>query len=398
MSQRWTKVILSLLSASLVFSACTKKYSNDDVLPSQYSPSVITGSDNHIVYAYNPSTGAKNWEVNFANSIFASPLVYGGRVYVGTVNYLAPLGACDTLFKLNSRTGAIVKKMWVSGASPFSIKATPIADGKYIFLACTNDSLYAIDTGTGAVSWRFGADGPLVSSPTIANNNVYFASTAGTVYCVDKVNGPASGNVPLWYYTVPLNSFTSSPAISDSFLYIGGANDSNMYCFYLQVPGLPTTGLLKWTYKTKGAILSSPAVVAGKCVFGCSDFNVYCLDTVAGGLNWKHQTNTSVTSSPVIYNSKVYIGGLDNNLYCLNVIDGSTMWFYHTNGSIAASPLIYKGTVYVGSYDKTFWAFDAEMGTVKWTAVVNGQMQCSAAIEDFTGQQHNSQISGYTNY
>ncbi len=391
MSQRYARLLLSFGMVAVLLAGCSKKYSSDDVLPNQYSPSVIIGSDNHVVDAYNPATGAKNWEANFSNSIYASPLVYGGRVYIGTVQYLAPLGGTDTLFKLNSKTGAIVKKMYVSGASSFSLRATPIADGKFIYLATTNDSLYAIDTGTGAVEWRAGADGSLVSSPTISNGRIYFASLAGTVYCLDKTNGS-----PFWTYNVPLVGFTSSAAISDSFLYIG-CSDSSMYCFNLMVPLSSSTGIVKWIYKTKGAINSSPAVIAGKCVFGSEDFNVYCLDTSAGGLIWKHRTGTSVKSSPVVYNSKVYIGSSDNNLYALSIVDGHEINSYHTNGSITSSPLVYKGTVYVGSNDKVLWAFNADDLTVKWSATVNGQIQSSPAIEDFSGKQYNSQISGYTN-
>ncbi|NDC41238.1 MAG: hypothetical protein EBZ77_06780 [Chitinophagia bacterium] len=387
---------VALLASVLLFSNCSKgTYSKDDTLTPQYAPSIIVGTDNHILYGLDPANGAQNWQVNFANSIFACPIVYGGYTYVGTVNYLSSFGLCDTLFKVNSQTGKIVKKISIPGSSLFSIRATPIAEGKYIYLATTNDSLYAIDTGTLAVKWRFGADGSLEASPAIYDNAIYIASTVGTVYSVKKDDGTL-----LWSYSAgPASSFTSSPAISFPYLYIG-SQDSNMYCFYLVSPSAPTA-TPKWLYKTRGPIYSSPAVSAGKCIFGGYDTRIYCVDTQTAAANWVSTVSRSnIFSSPVVSpdNSLVYIGSNDNNLYALNINNGTVKWQYNTVGFISSSPLYYNGRVYVGSASKYFWAFDAQTGTVVWQKNVNSQMQCSPTVDDFTGKQHNSQVSGYTSW
>jgi outer membrane protein assembly factor BamB len=112
---------------------------------------------------------------------------------------------------------------------------------------------------------------------------------------------------------------------------------------------------------------------------------------------WADSTLSNVNSSPVIYGQVVYIGSNDYNLYALNIINGGIKWKFSTNGLIKSSPLAYKGTIYIGSYDKYFYAVDSAAGTLKWSANVNGQMQCSPAIEDYSRNQYNSQMSGYTN-
>ena len=390
MLQRYTKFILTCCAASLIFASCKKGgQSSDEPSVPTYSQSVIIGSDNGVLYAYNPGTHLKNWETSLPASIYASPLVYRGRVYVGTVTLPPLFGACDTLYKLNANTGAIVKKMTIIGASVFSIRATPIADGKLIYLATTNDSLYALDTGTAAVTWRFGADGPLESSPTIFNGQVYFASTKGTIYCVDKATGALT-----WSYSVgPNKSFTSSPSICSPFLYIG-CSDSAVYSMYLTSP--TTTGINKWIFKTGGAINSSPAAAFGKCIFGSNDFRVYCVDTSTGLRVWADSTHSNVNSSPIISGQVVYIGSNDYNLYALNIINGGVKWKFSTNGLIKSSPMVYKGVIYIGSFDKYFYAVDST-GTFKWNVNVNGQMQCSAVYDDLSGGSANSQVSGYVN-
>ena len=400
MTQRFAKTLLAFCWVAFVFSACSKKYSTDDAITPQYSPSVIMGSNSHILYGINPITGAKNWELSLPGTIYASPLTYRGRLYIGISTSTA--GNTDTLYKINPQTGKIVMRMYVAGASPFSIKATPIADGKLIYLATTNDSVYALDTGTAVVSWRVGIDGTSIeSSPVLLGDQLYVATLGGTIVALDKTTGyPVGTSGPVWSYTAPGTgkSFFSSPAINDSLLFIG-CTDSAVYCLNLKKAMPYTPGSLNWIFKTKGTVLSSPLAIAGRCIFGCSDYYVYSVDAITGDSNWHYKTQTEVVSSPVISADKslIYIGGTDHVLYALEIAEGHVRWTYPTNGSIRSSPLVYKGIVYVGSYDQVLYAIDGTFGNLKWTKTIGVQMDCSPAVEDFTNVQHNSQISGYTN-
>jgi outer membrane protein assembly factor BamB len=404
MAKRITKILFAICIVSLLIPSCAKKYSTDDTLAPQYSPSVIMGSDNHILYGLHPVTGNKNWELSLPAATYASPLVYRGRLYIGITNIGSVLGiGTDTLYKINPQTGKIVMRMHVQAAPPFSILATPIADGKLIYIATSNDSVYAIDTGTAAVAWRMGTDGTtIISSPVIFGNQIYVATTGGHIYAFDKATGiNIATGTDYWDNTGSPTlgmSFQSSPAINDSLLFIGSI-DSAVYCYDLKKASPHTPGTLLWKFKTKGPVYSSPAALAGQCLVGCSDYNIYSIDEVTALERWHHTTKTDVVSSPVVSADKklVYIGGTDHILYALNIIDGSVNWFYPTNGSIRSSPLVYNNVVYVGSYDHSFYAIDAASGNLKWVKTIEGDMECSPAVEDYSNLQHNSQISGYVN-
>ena len=445
MPQRWRSIALSLLATSLLFTACKKQSSTDTPLPTNYYPSVIINSDNQVVYAFDPVTGNKNWEFGMYNptnylllspavNIYftPSPLLYNGMVYITYVQRNA--GATDTIFKVNSKTGVLVKKIIPNYTESFNIQATPVASGNFIYVAADNGHLFAIDTGTGTTHWEFIADGPLVSSPTIYGNNVYFASLAGTVYSIDKNLGPAgtanwsyqpqrqgdtaflkngynhsdSTNLPsLRGNTTTCAAFVSSPAIAPPYLYIGSISDSNMYCIYLTNTGSPSasTGIERWRFKTGGGIYSSPAAYAGNCIFGGSDFRIYCLDSTIDPMmklivpdhRWIDSAHSSVYSSPYVANQVVYVGSHDYNLYALNIIDGGLKWKFTTKGLVKSSPLSYNGMLYVGSYDKFLYAVDTGTGTLKWSKDVNGQIEGSPVIDDLTGRSYNSGISGYNN-
>ena len=425
MPQRWKSILLSFFVASLFFTSCKKQFSSDTALPTNYYPSIIVNNDNQVVYAMDPNTGIKNWEFGIpipSNYMLLnptvpivytpSPVLYNEMVYMAYVQ--RDPGKTDTIFKLNAKTGALIKKITPNVNDLFNIQATPLADNGLLYVAGTNSKLYAIDTGTYAVKWTYSADGPIISSPSIYNGNLYFATTSGTVYCVDETLGPTA--TTNWSYHPSASvgasaspSFYSSPAIAAPYLYLGSATDSTMYCIYLvNTSGSatpPAASIERWRYLAQGGIYSSPAAYAGTCIFGCTDFRVYCLDTTINPsmgvtspqARWIDSTHSSVYSSPYVYNQVVYIGSHDYNLYALNIINGGVKWFFASKGLIKSSPIGYNGMVFVGSYDKYMYGLDTSTGTVKWSQNTNGQIEDSPVIDDLTGHSYNSGISGYCN-
>ena len=409
----WSRVLLSLLATSLLFTACKKEYSKDETLPAVYSPSIIVGSDNQVIYALNPANGDKNWELAMSSPIIASPIVYGGMAYIAN-------STRDSIYKVNAKTGEVVQRITFSGGGA-GVTATPIADGNLLYVASLDGAIYAIDTGSYTTKWSYNPNtGGIQSSPTIYNGKLYFATTGGHIYSVDKTSGPNTSTgvpLPVWDYpglgNVATAKFVSSPTIAAPYLYIGGANDSNMYCIFLDttvrgvhMPTFPDTGVARWIYKAQGNIVSSPAAYGGNCIFGCNDFRVYCLDSIIDPLmgimtptpRWIAQLTSEVASSPYAVNQVVYIGCKDYQLYALNILNGAQRWAFSTSGVITSSPLVYNGTIYIGSYDKFLYAVDSARGTLKWSKNINGQIQCSPVIDNFTSLTgFNSQVSGYTN-
>ncbi len=441
MPQRWRSIALSLLAASLFFTACKKQSSTDTPLPTNYYPSIIINSDNQVVYAFDPTNGNKNWEFGLYNPagyllmappvpimFTPSPVVYNGMVYISYIQRRA--GVTDTIFKVNAKTGKLVMKILPNKNDAFNIQATPVADGGLLYVAGDNGKMYAIDTGSGNTQWEYNTNGvalafggAIISSPTIYNGNLYFATTGGSIFCVDKNLGPTG--TANWSYTpkpltdslataAPVASFYSSPAIAPPYLYIGSIRDSNMYCIRLALyPGAPTgtTSLPtpyfieRWRYKSQGPIFSSPAAYAGTCIFGGADFRIYCLDTTIDPLHgitvpvrrWIDSAHSSVYSSPYVVNQVVYIGSHDYNVYALNIINGGIKWRFATTGLVKSSPISYRGVLYAGSYDKYLYAIDTATGTMKWKKNTNGEIEGSPVIDDLTGNSYNSGISGFNN-
>ena len=87
---------------------------------------------------------------------------------------------------------------------------------------------------------------------------------------------------------------------------------------------------LKWQYKTKGSIYSSPSVVDGQLFVGSHDNNLYALNVKNGKLIWKFATGGQITSSPAVFDSVVYVGSKDGYIYAINAKGGNLFWKYKT--------------------------------------------------------------------
>lgn len=127
------------------------------------------------------------------------------------------------------------------------------------------------------------------------------------------------------------------------------------------------TGKLKWSYKTKDYIYSSPAVANGIVYFGSWDKKLHALDGVTGKSKWSYETGDCINSSPVVANVMVYFGSWDKKFYALNALTGELKWVYETGGRILCSPALNTTTVYFGSEDGNWYALDANYGKVKWS-------------------------------
>ena len=178
-------------------------------------------------------------------------------------------------------------------------------------------------------------------------------------------------------------AIVSTPALVAHTLYFG-SNDKNLYAVDA------VSGALRWKFATKGRITSSPAVADGHVYFGSYDSNFYALDAATGALAWKFTTSGErrfsgthlhgaepaaermpdpfdlFLSSPALANGTVYFGSGDGNVYALDVTSGALRWKFHTGNVVHASPAIAGGILYVGSWDSYFYALDAASGKEVW--------------------------------
>jgi len=171
-------------------------------------------------------------------------------------------------------------------------------------------------------------------------------------------NGPTNSAKLLWTYKTR-GSILSSPAVANGCVFVG-SKDCHVYCFN------SSNGKPLWNYTEGSEVNSSPAIDNGCVYIGTNDGFVYCLDVATGMPFWKSEIGGFVRSSPVIAEGRVYIGSGDQNVFCLNASDGATIWSYLTSYRVQSSPAVSDGVVYFASDDYHVYALSASTGDEIW--------------------------------
>jgi outer membrane protein assembly factor BamB len=166
----------------------------------------------------------------------------------------------------------------------------------------------------------------------------------------------------------------------------------------------------KWTFKTDGPIIGSPAVANGVVYVGSVDGNMYAVDQETGKQKWKFKTFASrqVTSSPAIANGLVYFGGFDGIVYAVDAQTGTLKWNFvaeyerrfegkrlhgYPSGFqtipdswdiYTSSPAVFNGRVYIGSGDGNVYCVDAVTGILQWKFATGDIVHASPAVANNT--------------
>lgn len=217
---------------------------------------VFFGSDDGKVYALNAINGRQLWAFDTAAPVRSRPFVTNELVIVG----------CESgeLFGL-SLSGQ--RKWSYRGKKGFM--SGPCVDTKenMCFAGCSDGYMYGLDANTGYNSWRFRTTGPVIASPVLFGNYVYFGSADGHLYAVNAQSGKE-----------------------------------------------------RWKFKTDKPIIGSAAIHQGKLYVGSTDDTLYCLDVETGRERWRFKTGAAISSQPLVAGDVLLFGSFDHTLYALPIV------------------------------------------------------------------------------
>lgn len=241
---------------------------NDDVgsTPSVVDGVVYVGDNGGFLYAIDAITGDLKWSTPSMPSIALfspSPTVFKDFVYFGSRIHL---------YVFEKDTGKLGLKQDCMGEHLPLIKINDcskptVVNGVIYFGNHSSLSAYFAENCKG--KWSFDTKGFVYSSPSVANNMVFFVSGDGFLYAVDANDGKL-----VWKSYIGLNKSNfafSSPAVADGVVYVGSKN-------HLVFAVNAENGELVWRYKTGGPVLSSPAASDGVVYIGSNDGYIYALE------------------------------------------------------------------------------------------------------------------------
>ena len=202
-------------------------------------------------------------------------------------------GALDGVtYALNATTG---ENIWFH-ESLGETRSPPSLNGKVVFTASADRSLYALDSRTGQERARFRTTGSLAAAPVTANGLTYFVSER-KLHAMDAnaLEYPGQFAVTrtwsqLWLWGFPLPAPPSQPG--------------DRWRFGPDYPDdLPSR--LK---RTEG-IISAPAVAGEQLYVGDTLGKMYGVDAIEGVGEWKFQAEDGIVASPVVVGDLLVFGG-----------------------------------------------------------------------------------------
>jgi outer membrane protein assembly factor BamB len=252
-----------------------------------------------------PSVGKVLWSVNYpGTTIYSSPTVWNGTVYIGTGMWLRAIWA---------KNGT---ERWTYTA-PNPIKTSPAIYDGIIYCGCddfSGRSVVAVDARSGNEVWNASVPDFVTSTPVVVGSYVYAGCQNGILYCIDKADGSI-----IWTFDAG--------------------------------------GQIRW-----GAL----AYASGKVIFGIDaptnqDGRVWAVNAITGKEDWNATVIGSVWSAPAVSGGSVLVGTAADKVgtelgngyvYSLSLADGSMQWRSENIGSVYASPSVAGSRVFVGTYGK----------------------------------------------
>ena len=363
-SFRFLTTVLFCLSSPHVFGQGTAMFRNNPEHTGLYSASGVS-----------KLTGIK-WQFHTDGAVISSPAITEALIFIGSAD--------KNLYAVDRTAGTMKWKF----ATESAVSASPAVQEGTVFFGSYDGRFYAVDAVTGHLKWKFDTAGErryagthlhglqpasesmpdpwdvFLSSPVVWNGTVYFGSGDGGVYALDSATGDLR-----WKFQTG-DVVHSSPAVSDGVLFVGSW-DRNLYALDAR------TGVEKWRFQTGDdpvihnhiGIQSSPAVAGGLVYFGCRDGHVYAVDVRSGKQKWAFSTEGSwVNNSPAVADGRVYFGtSIPSLLHVLDSESGAEIFSLATTAPDFSSIAIARGRLYLGTFDGRLTAVDLKTRKPVWS-------------------------------
>ncbi len=182
----------------------------------QSSPIVVDGTvyigcrDSHL-YAIDATTGRKKWDYFFGGTWASStPMVHDGLVYI----------SANRFFALDAKTGRLrftfdEPKEW--GVS------SPIIAGGQLYIGSFNGKFYSLNPKTGKLIWEFQTEASKKDTLKVLKSDGTFDEAA-----FPKIFYDFQDDYVDMFRRFSVGSIMSTPAIADGEIYFGSA-DGNLY-------------------------------------------------------------------------------------------------------------------------------------------------------------------------
>jgi outer membrane protein assembly factor BamB len=272
--------------------------------------------------------------------------------------------------------------------------ATPLIAGNRVYLFSRlgeNETMSAIDAGTGKVLWQTGYAAPFTmhsaavphgqgpkSTPTLANGKLYAIGMTGVVTAFDAATGkqlwqkPGSKVVPVY------TSHAFSPVVERGLVifHVGGNNEGALTAFDMN------TGDVKWSWNGDGPGYGSPIVVdlgGTRQIVTITQGKLIGVDAATGALLWERpfvSSNNTNAVTPTLFGQTLIVSGNGDPTHAVRVSRQNNKWTTEKVWENADVPLRFSNGVVAGNRffslstrnSGQYFSLDAATGKTLWVS------------------------------
>jgi outer membrane protein assembly factor BamB len=306
---------------------------------------VYLGSSSKQLYCLNLEDGKVLWQAKLPDRVWgSSPTVADGKVFVGVVD--------GCVYALDAATGKQLQS-YCAQSSGFmgssDVLSNPLVDDGRLVFGSDNHDIFAWDLGSDANAWRF-SSGDIIHDNSAASlsGTAYISSRDGYAYALDLKSGALR-----WTSAKIAKPSNTVPSLDGTRAFFSGG-DGILHALSM------ADGKELWNYPTGHIMMSSPALDGeGGLVFGSGDDWVYCLSAADGKLRWKFKTGDGILGSPLITGKIAWIGSFDDKLYALDLASGKELFSADLDGGVFTSPACVGNLVLAAGRDGRLACFEA---------------------------------------
>lgn len=296
--------------------------------PAVANGTVFVGSDDDNLYAIDAATGQERWRFSTGGDVDSSPAVMDGTVYFGSFD--------GNIYALDAASGS--ERWRFETREPDQRFVPAVADGTVVV---KGNDLYALDAASGEERWRSGIGGD-ASAPAVANGTVFVCGE--NVYAIDLASGEER-----WRYGI-VDSLYTAPVVANETVFVQGG-DSFIHAIAVD------TGEERWRFQTGGGFAP---VISNGIVFAATQNSAFlALDAVTGEERWRFTVeSTTYNGSPVVVGDTVFVLSATQILYAIDAAAGTELWRIPVGieTTSATIPAIIDGTLYVGALNGEVYA------------------------------------------
>ncbi|MCE9519473.1 MAG: PQQ-binding-like beta-propeller repeat protein [Verrucomicrobia bacterium] len=307
--------------------------------PITHDGKVYIGAQNGKFTCLELETGKILWQVEKKGFFEGSAAVVDGLVIAGCGD--------SFIYAWNITDGSEAWKFETEGEVHAGVNLWKDANGKVCALIGSYDNrLYCLDVATGKKIWGFETTNYINGAVAIYEGQVALGGCDGMLYMLDIKTGKEIKKIEI-------NSYIGNNIAADQgAAYVAHYGNKVAAYSFADTKQLWEFGERDFPY------YAAPAVSGNWVVAGSRDKRVYGIDRVKGELKWVFRTRGDVDSSPVICaDTHVIFGSNDGFIYAANLADGVEAWRYEIGAPVKTAPAVAGDWVLIGSDDGSVYAF-----------------------------------------